>query len=540
MCDLSIFMKLSKKTKICNYIYIIGIVLIGLGRYFAEYFDSTYLSFLIFIFMDALWVSQVRRRIEHPKERKYLCWAGILCALFFFLKTSKYVFIESNTTLSRLFWYMYYIPQTFTILMIYMASLYVGKPVSYKPKKRYRILFVIASVICLLILTNDYHELAFDFVGDWNDEYNYGIVYYLSVLWVIVMMTMTFLTIFKRSITSDNVQKIWIPFVPVLVLLIYLIWFIFDRHNIFTTIYKTTDIICVTYLAFLELMIQSRLLINNDNFASLWINSTLNGGIYNENLELAYKTKNGKDITVAQLLNSEEKDVFLDGGDTLLRSKQLLKGHAYWCKDISAINKINDELNNMIDLLEEENSIIESANILNKKKQNLDKRKALYDYISCDVRNELEIISDLISESDDFDNRLKLSCIYMAYVKRRSNLLLISQNNETISNVELDLSIGESLDYLELYGFICNYKAHGSMSIENDVLLEMYYVFEKVVEEILPNTCALMVDCFYDEKMVRMHIEVSNIEPFKLHTWLKVDMKQEEDTLYIDVYRRLS
>ena len=117
---------------------------------------------------------------------------------------------------------------------------------------------------------------------------------------------------------------------------------------------------------------------------------------------------------------------------------------------------------------------------------------------------------------------------------------MISQNNKTISNVELDLSIGESLDYLELYGFICNYKAHGSMSIENDVLLEMYYVFEKVVEEILPNTCALMVDCFYDEKMVHMHIEVSNIEPFKLHTWLKVDMKQEEDTLYIDVYRRLS
>ena len=101
-------------------------------------------------------------------------------------------------------------------------------------------------------------------------------------------------------------------------------------------------------------------------------------------------------------------------------------------------------------------------------------------------------------------------------------------------------SIGESLDYLELYGFICNYKAHGSMSIENDVLLEMYYVFEKVVEEILPNTCALMVDCFYDEKIVRMHIEVSNMETFKLHTWLKVDMKREEETLYIDVYRRLS
>ena len=40
-------MKLSKKTKICNFIYIIGIVLIGLGRYFSEYFDSTYLSFLI-------------------------------------------------------------------------------------------------------------------------------------------------------------------------------------------------------------------------------------------------------------------------------------------------------------------------------------------------------------------------------------------------------------------------------------------------------------------------------------------------------------
>ena len=213
-------MKLSKKTKICNYIYIVGIVLIGLGRYFAEYFDSTYLSFLIFIFMDALWVSQVRRRIEHPKERKYLCWAGLFCALFFFLKTSKYTFIESNTTLSRFFWYMYYVPQTFTILMIYMASLYVGKPVSYKPKKLYRILFVIASIICILILTNDYHELAFDFIGDWNDEYNYGVVYYLSVLWVIVMMAMTFLTIFKRSITSDNVQKIWIPFVPVLVLLI--------------------------------------------------------------------------------------------------------------------------------------------------------------------------------------------------------------------------------------------------------------------------------------------------------------------------------
>ena len=68
----------------------------------------------------------------------------------------------------------------------------------------------------------------------------------------------------------------------------------------------------------------------------------------------------------------------------------------------------------------------------------------------------------------------------------------------------------------------------------------MYYVFERVVEEILPRSCAFMVDCFYDEKMVRMHIEVSDMETFKLHTWLKYDMKFEDETLYIDVYWRLS
>lgn len=119
------------------------------------------------------------------------------------------------------------------------------------------------------------------------------------------------------------------------------------------------------------------------------------------------------------------------------------------------------------------------------------------------VRPQLEDIRRLmdgLTPSDpDFARRLGTACVLNGYIKRRSNLMLLSEKETAVDAAELGLCIRESMDYLTACGVLCSFQQVGTGHIPLQLICRAYDRFEAAVEPTLTELRALLV-CLSLEK----------------------------------------
>ncbi|MCR4990029.1 MAG: hypothetical protein K6A38_04115 [Lachnospiraceae bacterium] len=129
----------------------------------------------------------------------------------------------------------------------------------------------------------------------------------------------------------------------------------------------------------------------------------------------------------------------------------------------------------------------------------------IYDDIASSLKGKLKNIEKIINEAENTDSPtlkkdLLRACVMGAYLKRYSNMTLLSKTTEVGSDLipagELQLAIRESLEYLCLGG---GKLAKVFLSCEGERLkvstgLKLYEIFECFVEELVMSDCTLMAD----------------------------------------------
>ncbi|MGN1081320.1 MAG: hypothetical protein ACI4QV_04450, partial [Acutalibacteraceae bacterium] len=80
-----------------------------------------------------------------------------------------------------------------------------------------------------------------------------------------------------------------------------------------------------------------------------------------------------------------------------------------------------------------------------------------------------------------------------AYLKRKSNLILIADKEPMLAAGEMDLTFNESLDNMELYGISCGFRSDIEGLIPAECVMKMYDLFEKIVEYALDKMQAITV-----------------------------------------------
>ena len=88
---------------------------------------------------------------------------------------------------------------------------------------------------------------------------------------------------------------------------------------------------------------------------------------------------------------------------------------------------------------------------------------------------------------------MKYACILNTYIKRRSNLQLLLHQQGNIESNELRLALGESMDYLRLYGIQAHAGFSGDGLLAGESILLAYALFEETVEASLPSANAVLV-----------------------------------------------
>ncbi len=183
--------------------------------------------------------------------------------------------------------------------------------------------------------------------------------------------------------------------------------------------------------------------------------------------------------------------------DHRIRRESVSGGYVTWIEDLSAINRLNLEIEDITEELEEENDLIRQENEIRAERVSYETKNRLYNRIATAVRTRAVNVNELLNRQteneEEFHDNLVYALVLSAYIKRMGNLMLITDGQKSLSTGELMLSIGESMDYIRLGEIVCDIQGQTDCETESALLLLAYELFECAVEDVWPNFNSLLV-----------------------------------------------
>ena len=545
----------SRETRYSNSICVLLVLLSGIVRLIS---NKTHLfvanGFIFALFSSAiiLWSMQIRRRILQPEVKRYLTCAVVLMIFWMLIRTVKYELLIPGSTASRYIWYLYYVPMLWIPLFLLLSVSYIGKRTGWHISDKRRLLYVMDMLLVCGILTNDWHQLAFRFpegLANWdNDMYIYGPVYYGAMGWLGILFIVMIVTAFVRCCVSSARKKIWMPAIPALCGLIYVLFNVFKCDNLITQMLKAPEIGSFLFAAFMESLICAHLFPSNDHYGVLWKASDIGAGIMDREGNICFASEKSLPVTVRQVERALAEDVMLGDGAVSLKSHMIHGGYGYWTRDISQINRMSQEMEQLGDVVARENELLKAENEMEKQRLHLQKQNRLYDELEKNVRKQSEQLGQLLGalpeDESAFEHTMKYACILNVYIKRHANLQLLSRQNARICSEELWRSVTESLEYVQLYGIRANGLCQGKGELSGEHALFAYELFETVLENSLPSASDLLVYLEYVGDMLTLRMEIHTIEDVLKADWRAKDVAKlrgtleketDEDTLYISL-----
>ncbi|MGN0972303.1 MAG: histidine kinase N-terminal 7TM domain-containing protein, partial [Aristaeellaceae bacterium] len=386
------------------------------------------LTSVIYMGLAMGYAVSIQQRIMQPAMRRLLMAAVCLAAFWIFLRTCKYRFF-SSALITRMLWYLYYLPQTLAPTLAFLASMHLGRREDQPLPRAWYLLILPALLLFLGVMTNDLHQLAFRFPAapdDGSGDYTHGPVYFLSVAWMLGMMVLSAAVMFRRSRVSCGRRFIWLPGV------LFATGFalsILSFVNVITA-YKIPEMFCATFVVTWECCIRIGLVPSNTNYGGFFAASTLSAQIADGEDRVIFRSSGAQTLTKEQLRQAHEGMLALDP-DTRLHSHAIRGGRIYWTDSVRALNGIRRQLEEAAATLAENNELVRAENEFRQHKAHLEEQNRLYDGMLPPVRAQLEAIGaltePLMPDAPDFDSSMALACVYGAYVKRRCNLTLLQE-----------------------------------------------------------------------------------------------------------------
>ena len=468
---------------------------------------------VIHISILAVWTVSLHRRLMNSQVRRILVGTGILMVFWVAAKTIKHEFLTSNfDPLGRYIWYCFYIPMLLVPLFGVFVVDHVGKPEEYRTKKWMRYLYIPAFLLIGMVLTNDLHQWVFRFdngFANYDKDYSYGIPYFILMAWYI-LFTLYFVIALLRKCRvpgSRKMQKLplIIAFGGVLFWIVYVLKII--KVDL-------TVIDCLIIASLLESAIQCGMIPSNTGHRGIFRKTTIPIQILDKDYQPHYVSATALPISERQLRQSAVENV--DLGDTLLCSVPISAGRVVWQDDIRQINELRQRLLDIQEQLSGEIVLRRAEAEVKEKRAKVDEENRLYDRISREVEPQLikadKLLRRIEKEPENTKSLLAQICVIGSYIKRRGNLLLLGEESRQINAVELEYCIRESLENLRLYGAVTSLRSSCDGKLPLEHIVAVYDFCETVIERLLDDITAMMVNLICTSGMIRMNIQMGCVE----------------------------
>ena len=469
------------------------------------------LAHVILLSLVIFWGVSIIHRIIRKDLRLYLLIIAIFILFFLVVRMIKYGLTRNDDILNRYLWYSYYVSQCLIPPTLLLASLSIetkdGKPL----KKTWFLIFIPAIILLSLIYTNDLHQLAFIFEYSENDfSYKHGIVFYLAIIWEILITIISIIIMIIKCQVSACRKKIWIPIFTFLgCVFISTICFLVNISS-----FKIPELLCFSCILIIESCINIGLIPSNINYEKYFYHSMCSAFITDESLQVIYRSKSLLSLDKEQLKAAIISPIMVNK-NTRFYGTKIHGGYTFRSEDLSLINEINIGLQEAKQQIKEENDIIEAENEMKKQSAKIDEQKKLYAKVETYTKDEINKLNNLLLlktiNEEDFINKMRFACVLAAYIKRRSNLILLSKKDKLMDVDELALSINESISYLSLTNIECFLDFNLKGKINSDILGKIYDFFEMCVVIDPYLQASFLIHLFQKEKNIIIRIE-SDIE----------------------------
>lgn len=455
--------------------------------------QAGWLRSVIYIGLFFAWGVSVRNRIIQKQPRGYLSIIAGLMVFWIFIRTIKFHYTPPDALeyIARYLWYLYYLPMLFIPMLTLLVAMSMGKPEDARLPGWTALLYISTAVIFTLVLTNDLHQMVFIFPKDavkWtSSDYDYGIGYYLVIIWMLSCILVTLAIMLKKCRIPHSRKRIWMPIIPILMLLAYTALYYNGVPWLMVVAGDMTVVHCLMYAATLELCIRCGLIRSNTHYRELFDASTIGAQITDDEYEVYLSSNTARQISKKILRQTEAGSVLLDDGVRLCAAP-IHGGHILWQEDISDLLCVLEQLSDTKSELQEYSVLLEKENEQRRRRCKLEEQKRLYKAVQQIIAPAMERLAGLIRQLSSAKNQETEKLLYGkiavvgAYIKRRSNLVFLSDRTGTVASEELLLCLNESVSNLRLMGIACAVSFNLDNIIDGKSAGMLYDFFEAVVE----------------------------------------------------------
>jgi len=454
----------------------------------AMYVISHIVVLMIYLGILISWGISVYDRIVNRTIRQYLIVLVGLMILWMLMRTLRLTVFYYVFPIGQWCWYAYYISMILIPQLCLFAAKYIGKPEEYRLPKKWRLMYIPSTILIVGILTNDLHQLAFRFhlgyEAGWND-YQRTYFYYAAVIWIFSCIALMITEIVKRCRIPGPKKMIWLPIAMLGVGVSYTVLYLIDS-DIFGFI-EMTAALCFTVVAIWESSIKTGLVQSNTHYDELLKYSGLGVAVVDNDHTVHYRSEDALPLTAGQMKAAESAPLMLEDGIRVSGSK-IRGGYTLWQEDLSELLDNLEELKELRTELEGANAVSMQNYRTDKQIRTLAEKNRLHDTLHKQTARQIDRLNEwltMLIETDDPARKrelLRRIVVVGAYLKRRNNLILVNEQEGTVKEEELDLSIKEIMKNLQLAGINCAGSVNLGRALPADVAMALLDFYEYVVE----------------------------------------------------------
>ena len=489
-----------------------------------------------------IWMSTIKQRIMQASVRRYLLAAASLLVLWLYIRTCKWMFFPADSWANRYCWYAYYIALIFVPLFGVFVIQCLGKSEDYELPGKWKRMYLPAILLLLLVFTNDLHQLVFCFPDGaaLSDRYyTYGPGYLFVSGWSILLGLYFVLSLLWQCRAPG---KPWFRKIPVFVMLSEVVITVLYCMNILKC--DVTALNCVMIVLLLESCIQSGLIRSNSQYDRLFEIANIEAHIADEKGKIRYVSGQAQQPEAqvrTWMTGLEHEGIVMDG--KRLKCGKLTRGWILWWEDISEILAFTDALEKAGKQLSEKNDLMKAELELREKKLQVEEKNRLYDRMTEEVTEQLDQVERLLKKRDEKEEQKQLAhiCVLSAYIKRRCNLALIAENTALLQARELSFCLKESVEMMQLYGTMVSMDSSCQGETKAEYLIAVYDTFEQLIEQILDQTGALLLNVRVSDNQICMKIQMDLEKDWNIPEWNhwyavggSVNIRQLEKTWYLE------
>ena len=454
-----------------------------------------FLRTFFYISIFSMWGFSVNGRIMQTQARRFLACVSVLAVFWIAVREIKYRFVLSPVII-RYLWYSYYVPLLFVPLFALFVALSLGKAEDFRLPKKAALLYIPALCLLGLVLTNDFHKLAFVFPEGsavWNDiNYSYGFVFYLCVLWSALCALCALGAMLSKSRLPNSKRLIWAALIPFAAALAYVVIYSLRLPFVMKYLGDVAVVNCLFYMCFLEICIQCGFIQSNSRYNSLFrASEDLPVQITDRAFNPVFSSKSFEGFSRESLEKATHESIIIDG-KTRLSTIPVDGGFAASAEDISAFMLAKERLAAVSEELTERNLLLQYELEKEQEHRKIEEQNKLYDLLQNSAQSRLNKIDLLVKEyQQETDEKKKTQLLAQiavigSYIKRRKDFVLSSYGTSKLSPAMLESAFAESFRALSLLGIKgAGYVEADESLTDAELLTRAYDFFETVAECVL-------------------------------------------------------